>query len=474
MAVEAPFKEPDFSQTTQPRVMGSETEYAIQAERIVGLDKVSQLQPRTAYLSDTSNEIWTSNGGRLYYEFDYGKSPSTASIAEFATPECRSAEEVMLHEKVGEEFVRLIGDATWLESYGVIPLYDTFKRTAYTNVTNKDNALVMSAMSLGHHENYSTSLSIFDPKTRSALVSYLATRPTWAGAGMATPDGYVISQKASGILYSHSATQSQVLTEHGRKIPFRQKGQRSDYIEIRVGDGNMSPWAIRTKFAMTSLVLRLVEHGAFPEDALLYDDDCVNRAARLTGIHPNKAFGITGAPRNGTSHQRRIAQAGLDFAEANEIPAEEVAAALDVLTVCDQVAHLADDPTALEPLAERVDWAAKFMYIKRTLGTSSCNFAAYQSRIMQAVQHDLLWEALGENGPSGKHYTKTGNVADPAALERARMTPPATRAAYRTEQLKDMDREGILGIVDGVHWTCISFLGHGEPIDMPTPYIDYS
>lgn len=418
----------DYRHGMPPRMMGTETEYTLQQ----ALYTLHLFPEELLACSVVNRSLWPVNGGRVYIDH---------VVLESATPECRNPYEVATYELAGEEMVR-----------GLAQIYATandaspgvYKRTGYSLVTSGDEDLFVPG-SVGHHENYSHGTTKHND-TR-ALAAYLATRIIWSGTGLVTPDGLSISQKADSIAFG-----SENHTKEGQKRPFLFHGDGR--LEVRTGEGNMSPWVIVQKLAMTSLVLRLLEHGVFPyehELSKLSDED---ERMRSISAWPNSRIG----GKTATAVQRSIARAGLALADRYPVPRIETQAAEEIIRVCDAVDAIFKDQTPsrgvqfldVSPIAGEVDWAAKLMRMK-SLGLDPKDIT---TRNLVAVKHDLEWEDIDPSGPARRWYERRQQPAmiDPRSISDAMTTPPPTRAQARTAVL----RSERLSPVTGVDWGEVS------------------
>ncbi|MGB4762575.1 MAG: proteasome accessory factor PafA2 family protein [Candidatus Saccharimonas sp.] len=414
---------PNFYKHTPARAMGSETEYTVQSESMRPLMQSATVKPHVVYES-SANDLFLNNGARLY--FDMVSDGSPLSIIEYATPECLSAEALLIHEKVGEQIITAYGYEQELHQTVGFPV---FKRSAYVQIAGVSEEDVLEATSVGHHENYSTPL---DKQRELPILSYLVTRPLWAGAGIVTEGGFDISQKHGAINFTAGEA---LTTGHGCKTPLR---WRHDRLEVRTGDGNMSPWAIRTKYAMTSLVLRLVEHNAFPQEALFSSREDMEVASFVSSTDPLAQLpGLRRADLNTPLHQELIAQRALDFANKHKVPDAERQAAIDVLTISRTLRQPQSLIHAAEQIADRVDWAAKLGYIRRRVGIEGISLGDICSDSLSNVMYDLLWEAMGTGSPSDRHYRSIGNTVDSKNIAAALHTPPNSRAKFRTQILRE-------------------------------------
>ncbi len=425
----------EFHHATPPRIMGSETEYTTQnifTQDGKSLDHIEQSKFLSRLSPDNESSIWLRNGARLY--IDYG------DLYEYATPECTTAHEVCAHEKAGEVTVQQIVTSADPNNDKV------YKRTGYDDVTTSDGVRLIDSGSVGHHENYYTPLAQSTEKfyAINALHAYLATRPIWSGAGMVGEFGYLLSQKADAIDFSSKNN----ATEHGSKMPHRLSADNR--LEIRTGEGNMSNWAIVQKFAMTSLVLRLIEHGRFPQH--LMPTVPMTQLMRFLSYNPAASFPVGDQEMTAAQHQKQLAEHALDFAMENiiDIPAEEITAAEEILEACRLTDLVLTHYLPLHAIADRIDWAAKLLFLheKDILGSD------IQSANLEAVMIDLKWEDISKSGLSRRWYAKYQKpLLKPVAVDRAEYTPPHTRAAARVALVEEARARGEIAYL--IDWNVI-------------------
>ncbi|MCY3616089.1 MAG: proteasome accessory factor PafA2 family protein, partial [Acidimicrobiaceae bacterium] len=128
----------------QRRIFGIENEYGVtctlRGQRRLSPDEVARYLFRKVVSWGRSSNVFLGNGSRLY--LDVGSHP------EYATPECDSAHDLVVHDKAGERIVeKLLGDAEErLAEEGIRGDVFLFKN-------NTDSA----GNSYGCHENYLTS-----------------------------------------------------------------------------------------------------------------------------------------------------------------------------------------------------------------------------------------------------------------------------------------------------------------------------
>lgn len=419
----------EFRHGAPARIFGSETEYTSPFN--------SQIQQLYQFVPDDliahgfyNKSLWLKNGARLYRDL--------GDVIEYATPECHSGEQVLCYEKAGEQEVSDIVRNMGIETNDD-EIWRAYKRSGYAPVRDENGEEIIHQSGVGHHENYLSSLDLDDCDIASrALESYLSTRAIWAGAGLVGARGYEVHQKASDITsYTHQKDNYVYLSsvDYGRKIGFQ--SQSDHRLEIRLGDGNISAWAIRTKYAMTSFVLRLIEHESFPEELTI--DARRGPLRRKVSQDPNAEFQT--ADKQSTTaalHQKAIARACLDFATKHpllSIPKEELTAALAIETLGSDIDKYLNGSNTLHELAVRIDWAAKLLNLHNH-GIPSTQISTSN---MAAVKYDLQWEQLGSDSASARWYRSVHNEAEPYAVARARTVAPKGRAHDRVDFLLTTD-----------------------------------
>lgn len=196
----------------------------------------------------------------------------------------------------------------------------------------------------------------------------------------------------------------------------------------------MSDWTLRTVSDMTSLVLRLAEHHAFPDDWNLgpHFMHTFLDAARILGKEV-ESF-TSGDDFSATAHQRRIAQLALDvFGNHPNIPSGELSAAEAVIKACDDIDLYLQDSEALPVISNRVEWAAKLAWMQR----EGLALHDLTTQNMQAVQMDLQWGDIRTDGPALTWFTNHGGEHINKYEVRAALdTPPQTRAQVRVKLAK--------------------------------------
>jgi hypothetical protein len=425
----------EFSHFTPPRIMGSESEI-----NVPGLEDDyygdltfcgAVVDANIAHLARGRDDgsIILPNGGEIYLDVE--------RLMESATPECTNAHEVLLHELIGEYAVHQIA-----KHIPDNPKGNAYKRAGYAEIKHPDGIIIQKANSTGHHENYfhhEPSSRIQINQEHDEMKSYLSTRSSWAGTGLITANGYAVSQKIGALDFNNGGS----YTTHGTKSTVLSHDTR---LETRTGEGNMSEWAIVQKFALTSLVLRLIEHGEFPSDLRIENHRQTVEASPF-------AFVKTDRGRfTGYGHQRAIARSALNyFAPKNGVPEEELLAAEAVIKACDAIGRIKKlENNDLSSIDDRVEWASKLSYLRRKYPSSSLHTGN-----MHAVAMDLNWDNIAPHGSGKLWYKIHGSTTDAATIKQYTTIPPTTRATARVATLTQLRNEKV--DVDNVFWHRIDY-----------------
>jgi proteasome accessory factor A len=218
----------------------------LRGQRRLSPDEVARYLFRRVVSWGRSSNVFLVNGARLY--LDVGSHP------EYATAECDSVGEVVVHDKAGERILEeLLGSAEErLLDEGIRGTVHLFKN-------NTDSA----GNSYGCHENYLTSRTDDLNHYDEILIPFLVSRQIYAGAGkvLQTARGpmFALSQRAEHIWegVSSATTRSRPIINtrdepHADAEHFRR-------LHVIVGDSNMSEYTTYLKVGVMAVLLRMVE-----------------------------------------------------------------------------------------------------------------------------------------------------------------------------------------------------------------------
>jgi len=418
------------------RIFGLENEYGItctlQGQRRLSPDEVARYLFRRVVSWGRSSNVFLVNGARLY--LDVGSHP------EYATPECDSVRDLVVHDKAGERILGqlLEGAEERLRDEGI-------RGDIYLFKNNTDSA----GNSYGCHENYLTTRS--DELTRYAevLIPFLVSRQIYAGAGkvLQTARGatYCISQRAEHIWEGVSSA-----TTRSRPIINTRDEPHADAehyrrLHVIVGDSNMSEYATFVKVGAANLLLRMLEDpGVVLRDMTLenpiraireisHDPTC-RRRVRLANGREASALEI----------QSEYLDRALRFAEKRGL-GEEEQRALDMWEHC--VTTIADDPLKLRT---ECDWVIKHHLIEAYRERHGLALTDPRVALVDLQYHDVdrsrgLFYKLQDRGLADR-------VATDAEITQAMETPPqSTRARLRGEFIRRAKERKRDYTVDWVH-----------------------
>ncbi len=204
------------------------------------------------------------NGGRLYLDMGH---------LEYSSPECLALDDMVAYDLAGDVLLQ-----SGLEALGVAD------QVAFL----KNNIDHCTGATFGCHENYLMKREAqFTPQSLGSLLSFLATRQVFTGAGrvgQANPLAfdfeppraevavdYQLSQRADHIvndIYQWVQFNRAIINARDEPLADYRKYRR---LHLLIGDSNMSPFATALKVGTTSCVLTLLEEGLMPFDVILHD-----------------------------------------------------------------------------------------------------------------------------------------------------------------------------------------------------------
>jgi proteasome accessory factor A len=205
------------------------------------------------------------NGGRLYIDMGH---------LEYASPECLTVKDAVAYDIAGDTILQAALDA--------------LRASEHVSFL-KNNIDHHTGATFGCHENYLMRREVqFTPQVLGTLLSFLATRQLFTGAGRvgqanplsfdwesggdaAAPVDFQLSQRAD-----HIVNDIYQWVQFNRAIINARDEPHADYRKYRrlhllIGDSNMSPFANALKVGTTSLILTLLERGELPPGVILSD-----------------------------------------------------------------------------------------------------------------------------------------------------------------------------------------------------------
>ena len=420
----------------QRRIFGIENEYGVtctlRGQRRLSPDEVARYLFRRVVSWGRSSNVFLANGARLY--LDVGSHP------EYATPECDSVRELVVHDKAGERILEqlLTSAEQRLGDEGVHGDVYLFKN-------NTDSA----GNSYGCHENYCTSRRDDFSSYTEVLIPFLVSRQIYAGAGkvLQTARGarYCVSQRAEHIWegVSSATTRSRPII-NTRDEPHAD-AERYRRLHVIVGDSNMSEYTTFLKVGTCSLMLRMLEEPQVvlrdmtlenPIRAIreISHDMTCTRRVRLANGREVSALDI----------QSEYLNRALRFAEHHDLTDEEQLA-LDMWEYT--LSHLEDDPLKLD---RELDWVIKYKLIEAYRERHDLTLSDARVALVDLQYHDV-------NRERGVFYRMQRKgmvdriVTDEEISHAVEHPPQTTRARLRGEFIKRAKERKRDYTVDWVH-----------------------
>ncbi len=418
------------------RIFGLENEYGVtctlRGQRRLSPDEVARYLFRRVVSWGRSSNVFLANGARLY--LDVGSHP------EYATPECDSIYDLVVHDKAGERILeQLLASAEQrLREEGIRGVIYLFKN-------NTDSA----GNSYGCHENYLTSRRDDFSHYVDVLIPFLVSRQIYAGAGkvLQTARGamFCISQRAEHIWegVSSATTRSRPII-NTRDEPHAD-AERYRRLHVIVGDSNMSEYATFLKVGAASIILRMLEEPSVvirdmtlenPIRAIreISHDLTCTRRVRLANGREASALEI----------QSEYLNRALRFADTRGLsPLEQQA--LDMWE--HTLTGLEKDPFSLD---RECDWVIKHNLIEAYRERHDLPLAHPRVALLDLQYHDVnrnrgLFYRMQQKG-------MVDRVATDADINHAVEHPPqTTRARLRGEFIKKAKEKKRDYTVDWVH-----------------------
>jgi len=419
------------------RVYGLETEYGVtfnqRGERRLTTDELARQMFRNVVTWGRSSNVFLENGARLY--LDVGAHP------EYATPECSTPLEAVIHEKAGDLIVAELANVT-AEQLAADEVEGSLR--VFRNNTD------FAGNSYGSHENYLVERVGDFQQLADAMIPFLVTRQIFAGAGkvLMTARGprYVLSQRAEHIWESvSSATTRSRPVINSRDEPHAD-ADRFRRLHVIVGDSNMSEFTTWLRIATCDLVVRMAEEQAEQLPTFVVAE--ATRAIRDVSVDLEGRGLVTmadGRQLSALDVQVAYLEAAEAFIAARH--ADDTAAQEVLRTWREVLEALERDPMSLH---RRLDWVAKLTLIEAYRARHDVELGDPRVAMLDISYHDLspetgLYHLLLRQG-------RMDRLVDDAAIEAARHSPPPhTRAALRARFITAARASGRDYTVDWVH-----------------------
>jgi proteasome accessory factor A len=380
-----------------------------------------------------SSNVFLRNGARLY--LDVGSHP------EYATPECDSVPDLVVHDKAGERILEglLVDAERRLHEEGIAGDVYLFKN-------NTDSA----GNSYGCHENYLVARHGEFSRLADVLIPFLVTRQVLCGAGkvLQTPRGavYCVSQRAEHIWegVSSATTRSRPII-NTRDEPHAD-AERYRRLHVIVGDSNMSEPTMLLKVGATDLVLRMIEAGLVMRDLTLENPIRAIREVSHDMTGQRKVRLANGREASALEIQTEYLTKARDFAERRGVVDGVVKRVLDLW----ERTLSAIDTGQLELVEREIDWVIKYRLIERYRAKHSLAMSSPRVAQLDLAYHDI-------NRHRGLYYLlerrgQVDRVARDLDIFQAKSVPPqTTRARLRGEFIRRAQEQRRDFTVDWVH-----------------------
>lgn len=418
------------------RIFGLENEYGVtctlRGQRRLSPDEVARYLFRRVVSWGRSSNVFLQNGARLY--LDVGSHP------EYATPECDSIHDVVVHDKAGERILEqlLTSAENRLADEGINGDIYLFKN-------NTDSA----GNSYGCHENYLTGRKEELAHYTNTLIPFLVTRQIYAGAGkvLQTARGamFCISQRAEHIWEGTSSA-----TTRSRPIINTRDEPHADAelyrrLHVIVGDSNMSEYATFLKVGTTALLLRMLEEpNVIMRDMTLENPIRAIREISHDMTCTRKVRLANGREATALEIQSEYLNRALRYADRRDLsPLEKQA-----LGMWEQALTQIE----IDPLGQdrEADWVIKYKLIEAYRERHGLELTDPKVALLDLQYHDI-------NRNRGIFYRMQDRglverICDDTEIEEAIDTPPqTTRARLRGEFIKKAKERKRDYTVDWVH-----------------------
>ena len=358
------------------RIYGIESEYGVtctlRGQRRLSPDEVARYLFRKVVSWGRSSNVFLQNGARLY--LDVGSHP------EYATPECDSLYDLVVHDKAGERILESL-----VASAEERLQEESIRGTIYLFKNNTDSA----GNSYGCHENFLTSRSDDLGHYAEVLIPFFVSRQIYAGAGkvLQTARGatYSIAQRAEHIWEGVSSA-----TTRSRPIINTRDEPHADAehyrrLHVIVGDSNMSEYTTFLKVGAAACMLRMLEDPT----VVLRDMTLENPIRAIREISHDISCRARVKLANGREVsaldiQREYLDRALRFADHQGFPPLEQRA-LEMWEHC--VTRIEDDPLSLD---REVDWVIKYRLLEAFRERHQLSLGDARVQLLDLQYHDCL------------------------------------------------------------------------------------
>lgn len=419
------------------RIYGLENEYGIICTSDRRGGKALSIQNAVMYLfreiisGRMYPDVFLENGARFYQ--DIGCHP------EYATPECDSVTDVVIHDKAGERIIERLSVAAErkMRLDGFLGRISVFKNNTDT-----------PGNTYGCHENYLMERHVSFRQLASQLIPFFVTRQVFAGAGKVKPTNrgkYVISQRAQHIREEISiatTTARGIINTRDEPHADREKYRR---LHVIVGDSNMSELATFLKVGTTSIVLRMIEDNFIKKRLALRDSVRAIQQISEDTTCTQQIELESGKRLSAVELQREYLECAKLYFEHEESSPDEnkIMAYWEGILTC-----LETDPMQLDRI---LDWVAKKKLIETYVAQRRLKWDSAKVMMLDLQYHNIRPDR-GLYYKLEKKDLVQKMVADKEIENAMHYPPETTRAKFRGRFVKLANERKVLC---GVNWSYI-------------------
>lgn len=380
------------------------------------------------------------NGARYYVDHAH---------PEYSSPECAGIRDAVLFDAAGEHILReSMNKANERLPEGV--RIDLFKN----NSDGKGN-------SYGCHENYLINREMPFAQIAAFITTHFVTRQIFCGAGKVGHEsptgvvdqaGYQITQRADffeELIGLETTMKRPIVNTRDEPHCDPQKYRR---LHVIVGDANMSQYATFLKLGTTSVVLSMIEDGAFPKHLLIaHPIHAIKRISNDIELQ-EQVLMADGSRMSAIQIQTELCAAAHAYAETCDDTGLSTVELDEIL--CEWQDTLDKLSTHSDDLIAKIDWIAKLRIVEGTRRRHSLRDSDSRLKAIDLMYHSL--------DPKVCLANKIGllSLYGDVAIAHAALHPPDTTRAYFRGRVVDK----WFGNIVNANWDSIVFDVGNRPL----------
>ncbi len=450
-----------------PLVYGNEEETGLMDNFCGEMEEPYQLagdlesyMPPELEFANSNSLLYLQNGSKLYAGGAL-KTKEPTNI-ERATPECRTPQQLAIYIRAGELLMRNTAQRFLDETSqnSIVPLMARMQRrvvdSADSRKASHDNFGMNDASELGVAK-----------ALPEQILSHLTSRSFITGAGYVSEYGSRYAQKVGGLVevqgYGFYGTMYRIAPTAG-----------TPRIEIRCGDINISDWAARVRIGSTAIALALNQTPLGDRLARTSVYSALIEARDMNELELNEDGTISATPDIEAAVAFQELQAELALSEIEDytdpLPQELYVIAREVQQFCSDFRSVLNGEATISILADRADWAAKFMGILTKMDRDKSIGMQRDLSDIRAEAADMRYDYIGLSAENGKGVGTVygqgyklrdrgffrGEKLSQDEIMKAYLHPPAdTRAALRGMLVRNY-------LVESCNWHLVMLNDNGN------------